>query len=173
MKNKNILIETPRLIIRRADLADLNFILNLQAKPENKNFIVPFDEKFHTEILTETCAGKMDVIVEERETSKYVGYFMLSDLDNPHNKVEFTHVIIDKKGCGYGKESLQAMLKWSFHIKKFHRVYLDCKTYNEVALNLYESVGFKREGIMREIILVNGVYEDLILLSILENEFKS
>ena len=173
MKNKNILIETSRLILRRADLSDLNFILNLQAKPENKNFIVPFDEKFHTKILTSTCAGKMDVIVEERETSKSVGYFMLSDLDNPHNKVEFTHVIINKKGCGYGRESLKALLKWSFHIKNLHRVYLDCKTYNEVALHLYESVGFKREGIMREIICVNGVYEDLILLSILDREFKS
>ena len=115
----------------------------------------------------------MDVIVEERKTSKSVGYFMLSDLDNPHNKVEFTHVIIDKKGCGYGRESLKALLKWSFHIKNLHRVYLDCKTYNEVALHLYESVGFKREGIMREIICVNGVYEDLILLSILDREFKS
>ena len=172
MKNK-ILIETPRLRIRRADLSDLNFILNLQVKPENEKFIVPFDEKFHTDILTSNCAGKMDVIVEERDTNKPVGYFMLSDLDNPHNKVEFTHVIIDKKGCGYGHESLQALLKWSFDVKKFHRVYLDCKPNNKVAIHLYESLGFKCEGIMREIICVNGIYEDLLLFSILENEFKS
>ncbi|MBR5912768.1 MAG: GNAT family N-acetyltransferase [Selenomonadaceae bacterium] len=173
MTNKTILIETPRLRIRRADLSDLNYILNLQAKPENLKFIVPFDEKIHTLILTSNGTQTMDVVVEERDTNKLVGYFMLNDLNNPHNKVEFMHVIIDKKGCGYGREALQALLKWSFDVKKFHRVYLDCKTYNEVALHLYESVGFKREGIMRDVIRVNGVYEDLILLSILENDFKS
>ena len=173
MSSENILIETPRLIIRRANLSDLNYILNLQVKPENINFIVPFDEKFHTEVLTSDCKSKMDVIVEERETSKPVGYFMLSELDNPHNKVEITQGIIDKKGHGYGRETFNLLLKWSFEIKKFHRVYLDCKPYNKVALNLYESIGFKREGVMREIICVNGVYEDLVLFGILDREFNS
>ena len=172
MQSENILIETPRLRIRRADLSDLNYILNLQVKPENINFIVPFDEKFHNEVLTSDGKSKMDVIVEERDTNKPIGYFLLDNLDNPHNKVEFTHVIIDKKGCGYGRESLKALLKWSFDVKKFHRVYLDCKTYNKVAIHLYESVGFKREGVMREIICTNGIYEDLILFGILDREFK-
>lgn len=172
MKNKIILIETPRLLIRRADLSDLNYILNLQAKPENLKFIVPFDEKIHTRILTSNGTQTMDVIVEERDTNKSVGYFMLNNLSDQHNKVEFMHVIIDKKGCGYGRESLKALLKWSFDIKKYHRVYLDCKIYNAVALHLYESVGFKREGIMRDVICVNGVYEDLVLLSVLDREFS-
>ena len=168
---EKILIESLRLQLRRADLSDLPYILNLQLKPENLKFIVPFDENFHTKILTSNCAGKMDIIIEERETSKPVGYFMLSELDNPHNKVEITHVIMDKKNCSYGKESLQALLKWIFTVKNFHRAFLDCKTYNEVAIHLYESLGFKREGILREHILTNGVYEDLILFGMLKNEY--
>ena len=168
---KNFLIESSRLQLRRADLSDLPYILHLQLKPENLKFIVPFDENFHTQIITSDCKSKMDVIVEERETSKPVGYFMLSELDNPHNKVEITHVIIDKKNCGYGKESLQALLKWIFTVKNFHRAFLDCKTYNEVALHLYDKIGFKREGILREHILTDGVYEDLIILGMLKNEY--
>ena len=168
---ENILIESQRLRLRRANLADLSYIINLQVKPENLKFIVPFDEKFHTKILTSNCAAKMDVIVEEQSTNKPVGYFMLSELDNPHNKVEITHVIMDKKNCGYGIESLQALLKWIFDVKNYNRVFLDCKTYNEVAIHLYESLGFKREGILRENILTNGVYEDLILFGMLKNEY--
>lgn len=168
-----ILIKTPRLCLRRADLSDLPYILNLQRNPENLKFIVPFDEKFHTKILTSNCAEKMNVIVEELDSATPVGYFMLSELDNPHNKVEITHVIIDKKNFGYGRESLQALLKWIFEVKKFHRAFLDCKTYNEIALHLYESLGFKREGIIRETILTNGVYEDLVLLGILTDEYFS
>lgn len=171
MSAENILIEGPRLRLRRADLNDLKFILNLQTKSENEKFIVPFDEKFHREILTSDGSKKMDVIVEERDTLNPVGYFMLSELDNPHNKVEITQGIIDKKGRGYGRETFNLLLKWSFDVKNFHRVFLDCKTYNEVAIHLYESLGFKREGIMRENILTNGVYEDLILFAILKNEY--
>ena len=167
-----ILIESQRLRLRRADLKDLKFILDLQVNPENIKFIVPFDEKFHTKILTSNCAEKMDVIVEEK-SGQPVGYFMLSELDNPHNKVEITHVIIAKKNCGYGRESLKLLLKWIFGARKFHRAFLDCKEYNSVALHLYESVGFKREGIMRDTICTNGIYENLVLLGILEDEFNA
>ena len=173
MTDEKILIESKRLRIRRADLSDLKFIMEIQRAPENLKFIVPFSENFHTEILNETCAGKMDVIVEERDGNNPVGYFLLSELDNPHNKVEFTHVIIAKKNCGYGHEALTALLEWSFKIKNFHRVFLDCKEYNTIALHLYDSLGFKREGIMRDVICTDGVYENLVLLSMLETEFNS
>ena len=166
------MIEGKRLRLRRADLSDLNFILELQTVPENSKFIVPFDENFHTNILTSDCAKKIDVIVEERDTNLPVGYFMLSELDNPHNKVEITHVIIAKKNCGYGHEALKLLLTWIFKVKKYHRAFLDCKEYNSVAIHLYESLGFKREGIMRDVICTNGVYENLILFGILEDEFK-
>ncbi len=171
--NEKILIEGSILRVRRADLSDLNFILNLQAVPENLKFIVPFDEKFHTKILTSDCAEKMDVIIEERETNLPVGYFMLSELDNPHNKVEITQGIISKKNCGYGKETFKLLLEWIFDVKNFHRAFLDCKEYNSIALHLYESLGFKREGIMRDVICTDGVYENLVLLGILQDEFKS
>ena len=170
--NEKILIEGSKLRLRRADLSDLKFILDLQAAPDNIKFIVPFDENFHTKILTSKDAGKMDVIAEERETKLPVGYFMLSELDNPHNKVEITHVIIGKKNCGYGKAALKLLLEWIFNVKNFHRAFLDCKEYNSIALHLYEGLGFKREGVMRDVICTNGVYENLVLLGILEDEFN-
>ncbi len=166
-----ILIEGERLRLRRAEMKDLKYIFELQYKPENIKFILPFSENFHTAIINSDNSEKMDVIVEEIATGKSVGYFMLCGLDDIG--IEWRHVIIDKKGVGYGKESLKLLMKWSFEIKKFHRGWLDCKTYNERALHLYESCGLKREGICRECILVNGVYEDLIVLSILDREYFS
>lgn len=166
------MIEGKKIRLRRADLSDLNFILNLQVVPENLKFIVPFDEKFHTNILTSDCTEKMDLIVEERETNLPVGYFMLSELDNPHNKVEITQGIIAKKNCGYGRETFNLLLTWIFDVKNSHRAFLDCKEYNSVGIHIYESLGFKREGIMRDVICTNGVYENLILFGILEDEFK-
>ena len=162
-----ILIEGRRLRLRRATLDDLNYIMKLQFAPENLKFIVPFDEDYHRENFT--CADKMDVIIEEVETGARVGYFMLRELDTPC--AEYTHVIIEKKGVGYGREALNLLLKWTFEIEKYHRVWIDCKEYNSIALKLYESLGFVREGILREIILTDGVWENLIVLGMLDREY--
>ena len=164
-----ILIEGKRLRLRRAEITDLDYIFNLQYKPENIKFIYPFSRNFHAAIINSDNAENMDVIIEEIETGAAVGYFMLCELNDIG--IEWRHVIIDKKGVGYGRESLNLLMQWSFEIKKFHRGWLDCKVYNKVALHLYESSGLKREGIMRECIFINGIYEDLILLSILDREY--
>ena len=164
-----ILIEGRRLRLRRANIADLSYILTLQAAPENLKFIVPFDEDYHRAIINSDGAEKLDVIVEEVDSGLAVGYFMLRELDSIC--AEFTHVIIGKKGIGYGREALNLLLKWTFELQKFHRVWIDCKEYNSVALHLYESTGFVREGVLREIISTDGVYENLIVLGMLDREF--
>ena len=166
---KNILIEGRRLRLRRANESDLKYIIALEYDPENLKFIVPFDEDFHSEVIRSDNSEKMDVIIEEIETETRAGYFLLQGL-NTH-EIEWTHVIVGKKGLGYGRESLNLLMKWSFEVKKFHRGWLDCKDYNKVAIRLYETSGLKREGLLRETLLTNGVYENLIIFGILDREF--
>lgn len=166
---ENILIEGERLRLRRAEMKDFNYIFKIQYAPENLKFIVPKDEKFQIEAIESDGSEKMNVIAEEIETQEPVGYFFLRGLDT--HEVEFMHVVIDKKGIGYGREGLSLLQKWSFEVKKFHRAWLDCKDYNQVALKLYESLGFVREGLLRDTLLTNGVYENLIVLGILDREY--
>ena len=164
-----ILIEGRRLRLRRANSSDLNYIMTLQYSPENLKFIVPFSEDYHREIINSDASKKMDVIIEEIETGIAAGYFMLREIDSPC--LEYTHVIIGRKGLGYGREALKLLLKWTFEFKNYHRVWIDCKDYNTIALNLYESSGFVREGNLREYLLTNGVYENLIVLGMLDREY--
>ena len=165
----NVLIKGKRLRLRVATLNDLNYIMTLQHAPENLKFIVPFSEDYHREIIDSDGAEKLDVIIEEIDTGLAAGYFMLRKLDSPF--AEFTHVIIGRKGLGYGREALNLLLEWTFKVRKYHRVWIDCKEYNSVALHLYESLGFVREGVLREIILTDGVYENLIVLGMLDREY--
>ncbi len=168
---KDDLIEGKRLRLRRADISDLNYIMALEYAPENLKFIYPFDEDYHKKILNSDNSEKMDVIIEEIETGAPAGYFMFRGLDDDSNSIEWTHVIIGKKGLGYGREAMKLLKKWTFEIKKFHRAKIDCKDYNDVALHLYETEGLVREGVMREALLTNGVYENLVLLGILDREY--
>lgn len=166
---KKFLIEGKSLRLRRATLDDLDYIIALQHAPENLKFIVPFNKEYHREIISSDGSEKLDVIVEEIDTRQAVGYFMLRKMDSPF--IEFTHVIIGRKGLGYGREALNLLLEWTFKVRKYHRVWIDCKEYNSIALHLYESLGFVREGVLREIILTDGVWENLIVLGMLDREY--
>ena len=158
-----ILITGPRLRLRRAVEADLDFIMDLEYAEDNLPFIVPFDRDFHTNIVTKGEAS-MDVIVEEVETGEPVGYFLVAGLKTDAKEMEWTHVI---------HEAMQLIKKWCFAVQKFHRAWLDCKDYNTRALHLYESEGMVREGLIRETILTNGVYENLVILGILDREYEA
>lgn len=167
----SILIEGDRLRLRRATEQDIPYIIDLEYAPENLKYIVPFDANYHAAIINSDNSEKMDVIIEEIESGDAVGYFMLRGLNSEAKEIEWTHVIIARKGIGYGREALRLLMRWSFDVKKFHRGWLDCKEYNEVALHLYESEGLVREGVLRDVLLTNGVYENLVVLGILEHEY--
>ena len=68
---------------------------------------------------------------------------------------------------------MNLLLEWTFKVRKYHRVWIDCKEYNPIALHLYESLGFVREGVLREILLTDGVWENLIVLGMLDREYFS
>ena len=115
-----ILHKGKRLQIRKATMADLDFIMELEYDPENLKFIVPFDRDVHTKIIEEGKAS-MDVIVEEIETKEPVGYLLINGLTTPAKELEWTHVIIAKKGMGYGHEAMKLLKAWGFDDLKFHR----------------------------------------------------
>ena len=160
-----------RLQLRRADLSDLDYIMKLEYEPENLKFIVPFDREFHTKLIREGKAA-MDILVEEIATGEPVGYLMVNGLTTEAKEIEWTHVIIEKKGIGYGHETMKLLKAWAFEDLKFHRAWMDCKDYNARALHLYESEGMMREGLIRETIITNGVYENLVILGILAREYQ-
>ncbi len=171
MSASKVLCEGPRLVLRKADESDLEYILKLQYDQDNIRYIYPFDREEQLGVIRGD--DTMDVIVVEKETSEAAGYFMVKDIKSNCMALELTHVIIGKKGKGYGHEALKLMKEWAFEVLKFHRVWLDCKEYNDRALHLYEAEGFQREGVIRETLLTNGVFENLVVLGILDREYFS
>ena len=168
----NILIEGKRLRLRRAMESDLDYIMALEFAPENLKFIVPYEREYQADIIKSDGSKSMNVIIEERDTDIAAGYFLLNTLNSYDKEMEWTHVIVGRKGLGYGHEAMKLLKAWTFEVKKFHRAWVDCKDYNKVAIHLYESEGMQREGLMREVLLNNGVYENLIIFGILDREYE-
>jgi RimJ/RimL family protein N-acetyltransferase len=76
------------------------------------------------------------------------------------------------RGKGLGKEALYLTLDFGFEELNFHRIYLIVISYNKAAINLYESLGFVKEGTYREAVYRDGQRWDLYLYGILRPEWE-
>lgn len=74
------------------------------------------------------------------------------------------------KGNGFGKEAMELLLDFGFNELNFYRIQLNVIEYNKIAIALYESVGFIKEGTYREFIYRDGKRYDLLLYGILKQE---
>lgn len=76
------------------------------------------------------------------------------------------------RGKGYGKQAMQAVMKWCFEDLKLERLYLDHYTGNPAA-GLYLSLGFQYEGVLRRNCRKNGKLYDVHLMSMLKEEYEA
>jgi RimJ/RimL family protein N-acetyltransferase len=93
----------------------------------------------------------------------------------PWRTTDLSIIIGDKSawGQGYGEEAITLLLDYAFGYLNFHRVSIGVVGSNERALRFYEKVGFQREGIQRDGYYYNHQYQDFVMLSILEDEFRA
>ncbi len=78
----------------------------------------------------------------------------------------------DDWGKGYGHESMELALNFAFNELNLYRVQLSVFSYNQRALNLYGSLGFKKEGVIRELIHRDGRRYDMIIFGLLRHEWS-
>ena len=76
------------------------------------------------------------------------------------------------RGRGFGKEALLMLLDYAFNILDLHVVVILVDSSNENARGLYEHVGFKPGGTMRQLAYRNGVRLDVDVMDMLQSEFR-
>ena len=103
-----------------------------------------------------------------------MGRIFISRLDRHSDSLDITKFYIGESelwGRGYGREIMNELLKYCFTFLHMERVTLDYYTGNKRASTLYESLGFKSEGVARNATRKDGRYYDLHLMSMLRAEF--
>lgn len=163
--------EGKRLRLRIAEESDLDFILASEADPENARYIIADSRSYHLDTLD--SPGSVHFIVERKDTGAAVGFLVANGVNSPHHEQYWRRVIVNERGKGYGKEAMKLLMAWAFEDAGAHRGFLDCKDYNDRALHVYESLGLRREGVLRDTIFVDGKYENLVVLGILDEEWRA
>lgn len=74
---------------------------------------------------------------------------------------------------GYGRETMNLLLRHGFETLNLNRIYLRVYAHNKRAIRVYEKVGFVHEGRMRQAAYKNGEYSDVLYMSVLHEEWDA
>ena len=78
-----------------------------------------------------------------------------------------------ERGKGIGSWATEVTRDFAFAELKLHRLELDVYSFNPIAEKVYIKAGFKREGVLRDAVLDGDKYADDILMSMLEDEWRT
>ncbi|KPK50926.1 MAG: hypothetical protein AMS22_11580, partial [Thiotrichales bacterium SG8_50] len=79
---------------------------------------------------------------------------------------------IAQKGKGIGRKAVKIVKQLAFEKYGIHRLWLEVMRNNNRARKLYKSEGFQEEGIHRESLKVENSFVDLLVMSMLEQEYS-
>jgi RimJ/RimL family protein N-acetyltransferase len=101
-----------------------------------------------------------------------VGYFRTSNYSKINKNIYVgADLHKDFRGRGLAYESYCKFIPFLFNKLDLHKISLEVLSTNQRAINLYDKIGFRTEGIKRDEVYKNGVWVDSIIMSILENEY--
>jgi RimJ/RimL family protein N-acetyltransferase len=150
----------------------------------------PRAENFKETMKKWAETGPLFVIAVDSQTGEFVGYTSLRFDAPPAMRDGELGIVVSKShwGKGYGTEMVSWTVAHAFKFMNLHRVSLGTFAGNEKALKMYKKVcvdrllrsaslvdfigsGFVQEGIKRRARFCDGRWGDIILMSILEDEF--
>jgi RimJ/RimL family protein N-acetyltransferase len=102
-----------------------------------------------------------------------IGFVSLHDIEWNNQNGELSVGIWDPayQDRGYGSEALQLILNYAFYEINLFRVGLTVIASNARAIHVYQKHGFREEGRMRQVVHRDGKRVDLLMMSILRDEY--
>jgi len=153
--------------LRIATVADIPAILALERGPIARQFVGQWSEDRHRTTLT---GGDARYYVSENDTD-IEAYVILRGLREESRSIELKRIVVGVPERGLGRRILTEIIRIAFRELEAHRLFFDVFEDNARARHLYESLGFKYEGVMRESAHRDGHWYNLHLMSMLESEY--
>ena len=177
-------IKTERLFLREPTLEDSKMIFEFVLR--NKNHFEKWDpireEEYYSNKgqllrIEKYLNGNDQVkfyIFKKRKTSKIIGEIGLSNISRGVFQNCNIGYKLDREevGKGYMQESITAVEKFVFEKLKLHRIEANIIPRNERSIKLVERLGYRKEGLSKGLLKINGEWEDHYRYALLKDEFK-
>jgi RimJ/RimL family protein N-acetyltransferase len=120
----------------------------------------------------ETTRGDFAIIMRGTET--LVGRIRYFDLNHRNRSAEIGFILApDARGKGFAREAVNLLVGYLFKGLGLNKVYAQTASFNAASIKLLEAAGFRRDAVLREHHLYQGVLHDDHLFSILAREWEA
>lgn len=167
---KKLPLMTERLIIRRTTKKDLSDIKSWMKDREGRFFLLSrvssqnetIEDVFENEnnLLGTICL----------KDKRPIGLIAYLNIDEFHRKAELRKMIgdIKERGKGYGNEASKAWIEFGLFTLNLEKIYLTTINTDIKNIRINESLGFRVEGLMRNELIIDGEYYDVLQMSLLK-----
>jgi len=174
-------LETQRLVLRPWTLGDAAALQELAGQREIADTTISIPHPCTEENAREWIAEKAQAFAERKgagfglelkETKQLIGAVGLREMRLEHGEAELGFWLgVLWWGKGYGTEAARAALRYGFAAIGLNRICAHHMVRNPASGRVLEKIGMKREGLLRQHVRKWGVFEDVVLLAILREEW--
>jgi RimJ/RimL family protein N-acetyltransferase len=169
------------VVLRRPETKDLEALYRQKNDPEVAEQLGGFSRGYSRADIVDwlerhrRASDEVLWAIADAQDDACLGHAGLYRIDHRVRSAEFAIMIGERaaQGRGLGKKITQFALRYGFEDLNLHRIELSFLSSNDRARRLYEGVGFKEEGVLRAAQYKAGRYLDVVLMSILRNEFNA
>lgn len=172
---------TPRLLIRPLTVADGEDFFAYRSDPlvthfQSYHFNTLENATAHILTLQDQMFGQrgqwVQLGIQHLADNKVVGDIGLKPEGYDERVVEVGITLSrEYQGKGIALEAMKSVLKALFHDYPVHRVICYVDTENQPSINLFEKLGFRKEGHTRQSFCNRGIWRDEYLYAILAKEY--
>ena len=168
-----------RTYLRAFELADYQTTLKWHNDDEiwstvvgPKYFVSPeYEKKWIEDTVFSKDSIKLAVCLIEN--NQLIGSVSLTEFDWINRSAVSGTMIGDKKlwRMGFATEAKLQLLEFGFQERGLHRISCQILESNTASRRLYLKCGYKEEGLLRDAVFKDGRYQNLVIMSILRQEF--
>ncbi|MFY1046807.1 GNAT family N-acetyltransferase [Chryseobacterium sp. GP-SGM7] len=174
-------IETERLLIKKLDSQIMNKIFELNNDDEIKKILGFTDKEFirqkkiHQKGYESYNQKMLNFQIVEKKSNTIIGNCGFHSWNPQHHRAEVGYALNSDefKNKGFMKEALQKVIEYGFQDLDLNRIEALIDENNIPSKKLLDFYGFTKEGVLRGHYLVDGVFEDSVVYSLLKSEYKT
>jgi UDP-4-amino-4,6-dideoxy-N-acetyl-beta-L-altrosamine N-acetyltransferase len=114
-------------------------------------------------------------IIELLDSAQPVGLLTLSEIDPVHRRCAWAYYVAEPaaRGVGLAKPLECSIYDFVFDRLGMNRLWCEVLSFNNRVVSLHERFGSKVEGVLRQHILKNGEYHDVVRMAILKDDWHA
>lgn len=178
--------ETERLSLKTIEISDLSMLKDYLLR--NKNFLSPWEpqrkdsyyednnlvEMIEQEIANNSKQSQLSLYISLKDEARIIGNVTLSNIIRGVFQSCYIGYKLDQDEVNKGlmTEAVAKMIDITFNELKLHRIEANIMPRNKPSKKVVQKMGFEYEGLSKEYLKINSIWEDHEHYAILNRDMK-